>query len=518
MPVMKQVLGLDLGAHSLKAVQFRQTLRGLEAEQLRSLPRAGDDMPLPELVARFLALHELPTEHVVASLPGDRLSSRHLSFPFTERRKLASAVPFAIEEELPFDLEDVVMDWVVTGGDRSRADVAVTIAPREEVSRRLADLSEAGCPPRILEGEGLVLGNLSAVFDLPGTRLLADLGHRKTTFCLLLDGRASAARSVPIGGRHLTEALAADRGLALAEAERAKCEEGVFDSRGEAPPQTAKLLDRLGREVLHTLGAVEEAVGGHLDEITIFGGAALLGGIDSHLAEQTGVPVARLGLPRPGFGDGLVAGGPPILFAPAIALALRGTAQATTRMNFRQDEFALPLDVGRYLRDFRSTAWIAGATAVVALATAGVTNGLDARRADALEAQARSLYSEAFPGEAPAAGGSLLAALRQQVESANERADFLGVYRGNLSALDLLAELSRLVPADLEIALEELNIDGQSIRMRVRADSFQAADRLGAELAKFEPFAGTRIGAIETDSRTGGKRFSVTISLKGGRG
>ena len=33
------------------------------------------------------------------------------------------------------------------------------------------------------------------------------------------------------------------------------------------------------------------------------------------------------------------------------------------------------------------------------------------------------------------------------------------------------------------------------------------------ELAKFGPFAGARIGAIETDPKTGAKRFNVTISL-----
>ena len=70
------------------------------------------------------------------------------------------------------------------------------------------------------------------------------------------------------------------------------------------------------------------------------------------------------------------------------------------------------------------------------------------------------------------------------------------------------------MPTDLKIGLEEIAIDRQSVRMKVSAKSFQAADRLGAELQKFAPFASTKIGAIETDARTGGKRFNVTISLK----
>jgi hypothetical protein len=63
------------------------------------------------------------------------------------------------------------------------------------------------------------------------------------------------------------------------------------------------------------------------------------------------------------------------------------------------------------------------------------------------------------------------------------------------------------------VVFEELAIDGQTIRIRVVAKSFEAADRLGTELAKFGPFSQARIGAIETDRVTGSKRFTVTISL-----
>ncbi|MBW1687159.1 MAG: pilus assembly protein PilM, partial [Deltaproteobacteria bacterium] len=276
MPVMKNVLGLDLGSHSLKAVELQQTLRGFEAVQLRSLPRTNDEIALPDLVQRFVGLHRLATDHVVTALAGDHLSSRRLSFPFRERRKLAQAVPFAVEAELPFELEDVVVDWEIVGGDRSRTEVMAAIAPRSEVSELLALLDQAGCAPRTLEAEGLVLGNLAAVFDLPGRRLLLDLGHRKTTLCVLLDGRAVSARTLPLAGWQLSEALAADRNLSAADAERAKCEEGVFGAGlGDAPPQTAKVLDRFAREIARTLGAVEDLLGGTpLDELTLFGGTA----------------------------------------------------------------------------------------------------------------------------------------------------------------------------------------------------------------------------------------------------
>ncbi len=103
--------------------------------------------------------------------------------------------------------------------------------------------------------------------------------------------------------------------------------------------------------------------------------------------------------------------------------------------------------------------------------------------------------------------------MREEIASASTRAEFLGVYRGNLSALDLLTEISKLVPDNLDVIFDELSIDRQISRMRVYANSFESADRLGAELAKFPPFAQARIGSIESDAKRGGKRFDVTISL-----
>ncbi len=515
-PILKSVLGLDLGSYSLKAVELQQTLRGLEVVQLRSQPRSPGAEDLAESIRQLVRLHRPGTDHVVAAIPGDAVSSRRLSFPFRDRRKLTQAVPFAVEGDLPFDLEQVVVDWEIVGGDRSQAEVVATIAPRAEVSRLLALLEAAGCPPRTVEAEGLVLGNLAAVFDLPGVRLLADIGHRKTTFCLLVDGQAIASRTVRLGGLHLTEALAKDLGVDPEEAEGVKCDEGIL-REGRAGGQAGAVLERLGREILLLQDSLEQVTtrsgAGRIDAVDLCGGTAQLAGLDHFLADRTGIPTARLGYPREGAGAGFVAGGSPILYAPAIALALRGTAQARTRTNFRQDEFAMRLDLERLRRQFRSTGWLAAACVGLGALAFGLDAWLTSRRAGEIERAGVALYGQAFPGK-PAPENAIVA-LRNEVVAANERAAFLGVYRGNLSALDLLAEISRLVPPDLDVVFEELSIDRQTVRMRVFAKSFEAADRLGAELGKFPPFAGARIGAIETDAKSGAKRFNVTISLGG---
>ena len=150
--------------------------------------------------------------------------------------------------------------------------------------------------------------------------------------------------------------------------------------------------------------------------------------------------------------------------------------------------------------------------AVLALVSFSTGAVLESRAAGGVEEQIAALYREAFPdGPMP---DNPVAAMREAVRDAEERAEFLGVYRGNLSALDVFTEISKRVP---EGPRRGSSRSSRSTSRRSACASTRRASRRpigsAAELAKFGPFEQAQIGAIETDTRTGGKKFNVTISL-----
>ncbi len=512
----RRILGLDMGSHAVKAVELRQTLRELSLAQMRALP-IGDAAPsLAAELRDFLQTYDLPKESAVASVAGDRLSTRRVSFPFKDRRKIRSAVPFEVESQVPFELDEYFVDFEIAAEAPERTDVVAALVPRAEVALLLDSLREAGVEPRAVEAEGLALANLSAFFPLDGRRLLVDVGHRKTTLCLCVDGRAVAARTVPVAGHAITQALAAERGIGEVEAERVKIEEGVLGP--ERPSSAASaVVERIARELVRTLGSLESALpprgdGAPLvDLVTLLGGSAHLHRLDAVLAERTGLPVRRLA-PAPGEpGSALLALGDPLLFAPALALAVRGSIKAVTHMNFRQAELAHRIDLGRLARELRTTGAVLGLAALLALAGLATRIGLAHRRGEAVERQSLALYEQAFPGRP--SPPSVVAAMQQAVSEAQGRADTLGVYRGNLSALDVLTEISARIPADLEVAFEELAIDGSVVQIKGHTPAFGSVDRLRRELAGYEPFSSISVGDITSDARRGGQSFSMRISL-----
>ena len=112
----------------------------------------------------------------------------------------------------------------------------------------------SGQQPRILEAEGFVLANLASIFDLSETQLLMDMGHEKTQLSLIANQRTVLSRTLPIGGKALTQAVSEDRNCSLEDAERIKCEEGILGEGLESDSARAlDLLDQIAREVVRTL-------------------------------------------------------------------------------------------------------------------------------------------------------------------------------------------------------------------------------------------------------------------------
>jgi type IV pilus assembly protein PilM len=515
----RSVLGLDIGSQSLKAVELRVSPRNLVAGQFRVHPRIDENSSLADHIQRFIAMHNLPTNHVACALPARQLSTRNLEFPFSDARRLGKAIPYEIEAETPFDLDEIFVDWNLIDSDRGQAVVAATLVKRKHVGDALEELQSAGCNPHILEAGGLVLANLAPIFGLDGNHLIADIGHEKTTFCAMQNGRPVLARSIAVGGRAMTEAIAKERGLSFEDAEQSKIEGGGLGATGRSPsPGVVAILDRIAREAVRTFEAAESKHGegsrGDNVEITLVGGGAHMDRIDEFLTRRTGCTTQRLCTPANGTHADLLEGIDPVLFGPALALALRLSGEPVTRMNFRQGEYAFRQDfVDLFNREFRPTAALAAALVLLLAISTITTITFDYRRAGRHLEAATELYSEAFPDRSPVPENPV-SAMGSELRDAQERADFLGLYSGDRSALDLLAELSRTIPSDLAIRVTEVNIDRNVIRLDVDAEGFEAADRLTAVLSQTHPFEAAKIaGSIKTDRKTGGVSFNVSIPL-----
>ncbi len=511
--MLGRTIGLDLGSHAIKLVEIRHHPRRLEIARVQAL-RRPDDL---DSLLREIASADLEGARVVCALPADRVTRRALHFPFRDRKRVEQAVPFEVENETPFDLDDIWVDYertpVAGGGDG--LDVAAAVVRRAEVDTVVRSLHDAGLKPRILEAEGLALGNLQSLVVAAGAQVIADIGHRKITLCLLVDGQPRAAKVISVAGSALLGAVAAE-GLSARDAEEALARDGLFaDGIEPISARVGDTLERIAKEWVRALAGFEPYLDGPAEEAlgsqVLVGGVARIPRLDTFLQRRTGIETRRFEVPPQQELGELVAAGDPCLFGPALSLALRGTTRARTRSNFLRGEWAPRVELGPLAQQFRSTALLAAAAVTLALLSSAGRYALADHRADALETQLDAIWSEGVPGAARP--DNVPGALKRALRDTRDRANTLGLYGGNLSALDLLTEISTLVPGDLSLIFEELAIDGQVVRIRGHSPSFAAVDQLQASLRKDPRFDDIRVSEIQADAKRGGNTFSLTISL-----
>jgi len=517
----RSVLGLDIGSWSVKVAELSAGLRDVKFVRFAELelPRGAPSEEIEATIQLWVQSRNLSPETLITALSTERLTQRHLRFPFAGAKRVAAALTFEIDEELPLPLANVVLvhEQVLTRPDQT--DVLVAIATRADVEAHLASLRRMELEPRIVESEGASLANLSSFLGLDDvSRLILDVGHSKTNLCLLVDGKPIALRRIPIAGRQLSEALARDLKLSIDAAEERKHEQGIFELGSSKPvsPGVREVLERLAREIQRT---VQSVVGDPLDpvsptELLLAGGSARLRGLAAFFAERTGLPTRVLEVTRRSDGGDRFADAGAALFAQAAALALRGSStERVTQSDFRQADLAYAPDLSGLRPQLRFTVGLFGLFLALWVASAIFAAWLEGRRVESSEAELASIYAQVFPDAQPS--DVPLEALEKRAAETRELAAHLGVTGKGLSVLEILRQISTLASESLEISIDELSIERQSIVARGHSADFVSADQLKAELSKFDGFQRVLVTDVKTDARRGGKTFTVSIRLGG---
>lgn len=264
----KSVLGINMGNHSIKVVELARRGNSFIVQNL--LIATTDDaivsgeMIQPDVVAStlrdMLKGAGVRTKEAVISVAGQSgVVIRITEFPKMPRKELVKAIPLEIQRSLPFQSGGVVQDYTflrepeeVPEGEQIPVLFAAVRA--DLVDAYLAALQQAGLSPIAVEVEPLAATR--ALFAARGfgmsdgqsgkISVLVNIGYEGTEISFVEAGTLIFTRIVPLGGRHLTEAICDHLGMDLKEAERMKKEHGtawIEKMETAAPPETPTGLE-----------------------------------------------------------------------------------------------------------------------------------------------------------------------------------------------------------------------------------------------------------------------------------
>lgn len=455
-------IGIDFDGKILRAVVLQGEKGSVRLLHAARIPWDGS-APLSPLLA---GSGVIPTvgDRVTTALPPGIGLTRTLTFPFSDRRKVATALPLELAALLPLSLDDCVIaqQEAIPSGSGSGVSVVAAAVPANAVAELVGPYDAAGIPLQTVDLLPFALAaGLAAEL---GDGLALCLSHGWGTILVLAAGRLRDYRVLP---------LAAD----LSPEERA------LQLQQELTP----LLHASRSSTLRLFGAQVDA--------------ALL------LALRGAYPQVQVTDLLPGGGAASLAGE----YFPALALARRGAQADRSGFNFRSGPFSRHGESAALRSRLSLLAGIVVAAVVVLALSAGLRWWSKAQAAEGLKQELTTLYRQAIPGQGAIA--DVILQLRAHLADLT-RSSRPGGQHPLLRPAAIMREVSSLIPREIPVTVREWSITPEEIRIEAYAPSFDAADKIAAALAASPLFKTVQVTDAKSSADNRKVDFRLTLTSK----
>jgi type IV pilus assembly protein PilM len=288
----KMGIGLDVGSRSVQLAIVRAKRDGFSIEKLASKELPHDSMvegqildaeQVTEKLTELIKEHHLKGKDLAIAIGGRRVMIKKVTTDEMSDDELKGTIEYEAKSNLPFDLEDVSLDYarLPQEVDTGRMDVLLVAAKNEVVSNAVETLHAAGGHASLIEAEPFALQAAlaeSGYLDEHSTVAALQIGFQTTDVTLFQRGQFESNRSLNVGGKTYIEGLIRDLGITfekaaaiLAKSQRSAEEEEALTA--VAKKMSDKLADQIERSFPESIGINADVP---VNRIVLCGGGAHL--------------------------------------------------------------------------------------------------------------------------------------------------------------------------------------------------------------------------------------------------
>lgn len=304
----KNLVGLDIGSSSVKAVELHSRRGGLELVNLgyQSLPSDtivdGQIMELnsvSNVVANLFHDHQIKSDRVAAGVSGHSVIVKNIVVPQMSEEELEESIDWHAEEHIPFDIADVSLDYQIIGSTADALKVLMAACKRDKIANLKQAIHLAGKQPAVIDVDAFALQNCYELNykPAPGTVVaLLNIGASTMNINILNGVRSVFTRDVSVGGNQYTGLLQKELGLTFEQADAVKRGMAVPEAIEVKPiePILETVSDILALEIQKTMDfyrATADEGDGAVQKILVSGGGSKLHGLVEYLAARFELPV-----------------------------------------------------------------------------------------------------------------------------------------------------------------------------------------------------------------------------------
>lgn len=244
----KKSIGLDIGTHSVKAVQMSRRGGRLCIDEVGYALIDRNQVNADPIVAHAVAVNEalssmnLKSSQIVGALPGQTVVIRYPRYAEANREQLATIVSREAGQNIPYDLNEVSLDWTlldeVEEAGQRQLKVLLVAAKHEIIDSRVQIMNASELEYSILGVDSLALADAAEACDflrVGETVALVNIGLTSASIHFVKDGVSNFIRDVNWGARELVHAIAKEVRCDFEEAER-RLQDFLAKVPAPAPP------------------------------------------------------------------------------------------------------------------------------------------------------------------------------------------------------------------------------------------------------------------------------------------
>ncbi|MBA3639740.1 MAG: type IV pilus assembly protein PilM [Acidobacteria bacterium] len=302
------MVGLDIGSSAVKAVELKPAGRGYRVTAYGSEPLPPDSIvdgaiidgaAVADAIRRLFDARGIKTKDVAASLSGNAVIVKKITLPTMTEAELAESIYWEAEQYIPFDIQDVNLDYqVLEGGATGNGtmEVLLVAAKKEKIADYTGVIAQAGRTAVVIDVDAFALQNAYEVnygMEPGAVVVLLNAGASATNINILNGEQSVFTRDVSIGGNAYTEALQRELSLPYDVADQLKRGEAVDGvSFEDARPVLRAVTENVMLEIQKTFDFFKAtASSDRIKRIVVSGGASRAEGFTEILAERFDAPV-----------------------------------------------------------------------------------------------------------------------------------------------------------------------------------------------------------------------------------
>lgn len=312
-------LVLDIGTSAIRLAELSPTKEGYQLSryyqrELNIDPAMDEEDKAErrrEILQQLLKEAKIRSRRTVVAVPGQSVFTRNRPLPPVPEYKVTQIVRYEIQQQIPFSLDQIALDYQVLGRTEAGGyDVMMAAIKVDVVEKQLEILRKVKRSIDIVDVAPIAAYNWlkqTGEFGEDGQCVaLIDIGATTTDIVIQRDNQFRFTRSLHVGGNDVTTAIASNFNMSFEDAEKLKREKGFAPTGdpqrdGRGGEVIGRVLGRLVSEINRSFAYFRsQPGGGPVQRVVVTGGGACMRNIIPYLHRSLGVEV-RIAQPLAGL-------------------------------------------------------------------------------------------------------------------------------------------------------------------------------------------------------------------------